>query len=208
MFTFPRKQSRLLKTLLLSTIIGVSVYLTAVTTIKYTISKPVSAVLIGEMTSESTDSLIKFLLSLPEGTTVNVVVNSPGGDVNALTNILIAKEFKHLKFNTVLVATSMAASAAAILMVESETVVVDPAATIMMHSYTICEPRGILNLPKCSVLTELESDPIKKALFEQVRSLMDKALAKGYLTQFEYNQIISGHDVWISGAELNRRLHK
>lgn len=140
----------------------------------------------------------KFITKTREGDKVILHIESPGGLVLSLNKIL---HYLHKsKANVSCYVDSHAMSAAAITLMHCDRVYATDKSVILFHMFQVCKAQfGNMCVARRAVSAKHEPEMYK----ESVRMLQ---VAKYVLTKKQWNDLLNGADVAISGKVLMERL--
>ena len=131
----------------------------------------------------------------PEGQKITIHINSPGGNLNSCLSIVNAIGASEAEITTVV--DGEAASAAAMIWLSGHyKVIASPHTVVMLHGAS------------CGFKQSKTSDIVTSSLSTNniVESLLDY-LADGFLNDGERDDIRKGVDIYITGADIIKRLN-
>lgn len=144
--------------------------------------------------NNSTSLTIKTLEAANKGDKVEILLNSPGGSVDAGYDMVEAMDDSDAY--VVVVVENYAASMAANMLCEAPHYKVSRNAILMWHMAFYLDDDGK------KVPLDLK-DPTDKAIYDRANKTMRKC---GFLTDAEIRKVDAGGEVWLTGAEINARL--
>lgn len=158
------------------------------------IKKNVEIVIGGIIYGNSFYKLASALYGLTSEDSVHMLIDTPGGSVNACAALLSAME--HCPAPITTEALSIAASCGAILLAAGDKIIVNPQSTVMFHDITS--------------FTYGKSGYVRdKAIAMEgwYRVLCKHALAKGLLSEKEFQSTVENkRDIYINGTDLHSRV--
>lgn len=182
--------------IVLGAIIGIAVGVTAALSLRTTVD--VSFVGdVDESWAIKARDLDRMLNSMPRVSKVNMYINSYGGTVdemNVVLGVMDRQKAKGIVFDCSV--DNKAMSAGAQMLVNCNNVILTPRSSILFHVGGKLTPKGYRKL------NEIDD----KYEFKRLRN--DFKVLQPILTAEEYNDVLNGVDVIVSGAEINERLEK
>ena len=160
------------------------------------------AYLSNEMTMQSVQQLENDMKSLLPGETLDVYINSPGGQIAALAQLLSIKKIFDVRINAIVVGQNLAASAAADFLNNADTLDIADSAIIVYHTGYTCDSTGVF----CKRLMINDPDPMLAAVAQASLEEVKKALKRCIITKDEFDRVAAGQDVFITGAEANQNM--
>lgn len=147
--------------------------------------------------------IINTYVNAKKGDTVILHLASPGGEVNSMDLIIAAIQASKAK--TVMIVEGDSFSAAAVIAVSGNELVMRPSTFIMFHTTSAVDldctketgkDRGVSNVDHCLAF--------KKAALASFESRLNSIKL---LTDDEKAYILTGHDIYLSAEEIDNRYH-
>ena len=148
----------------------------------------------GVVTTKSVSLIVLALNTAKQGDTVIINIDSPGGDEDAVQILLMA--MWHTKATITTKVTRLAASAAAMVLMNGNQIQISPYALILFHTGSTCDMGGF----HCYTTTE-KSAP--GAYYFALYVWAD--CCKRFMTDEEWVRLKMGQDIWYSGDTLLHR---
>lgn len=146
---------------------------------------------------DSPENYIEWIQTIRHATSMDVIkiyINSPGGRIDTTIQLLRALSETHA--SVIASVEGTCASAATMIFLQADNFEVSEYSTFLFHTYS----GGILGKGN-----EIHS----QSIFERKWSTnMMRKIYDGFLTQEEINRVIDGHDIWMDGSEVIKRLKK
>jgi ATP-dependent Clp protease, protease subunit len=146
---------------------------------------------------ESPENYIEWFQTIRHATSMDIIkiyINSLGGRIDTTIQLLRALSETHA--SVIASVEGTCASAATMIFLQADNFEVSEYSSFLFHTYS----GGILGKGN-----EIHS----QSLFERKWSTnMMRKIYDGFLTQEEINRVIDGHDIWMAGSEVIKRLKK
>ena len=136
--------------------------------------------------------LLQSIYSLGANDTLQIIINSYGGDLDGALSIISA--IKYTEANVIVYIDGAAASAASLIALVAPTLLVSEYSTMMIHSATF----GSVGK---------QSDVISHATFmdRRIKSIMQD-IYKDFLTDEEMQDVMTGREIWLDAQGIGERL--
>lgn len=151
----------------------------------------------GELDLKSTYQMLVKIASLPYGSDLDVYIDSPGGSIACLETLFLAIKVNGIVVHAHTYGPALAASAAAIFMIKADTMDIDPATIFVFHLGSMCPTDN-----ECHPMSVDAKDITERYMARSTAALNKVALDKCMITKEEYDQVLAGQDVFVSGTEV------
>ncbi len=159
-----------------------------------------------EVTEASVKPIIAVLKAAPRGSVVYIEINSPGGSVEAGLEVLDAIHTCKGLVVTHVADHKMAASMAAIILMDGTVIHADPKALILFHSFGNMAKDKQGHLIFVKILPNGHNQPSEIAEMAWARAILEETCGKVMTRQEIIEATVGGQDEWFTGERVMYRL--